>query len=217
MTDKNASLTFGIEPDAYPLNEQIILRSGVAVFESQTSTIPASSRDCGFLTSIVFGNCFLGASDFPIYPFVCAPNRSLTGLATAAVVLSELRITNFQTEHINDFDSTQIPYPGYHPGTENDEIHTDRGKQYMFAPEMSDHLDTDFTGKNADLSRVSHSALRSYVLSHHLFYILIHDKPKPYEDFMFSQLVLLFALGVSPATGNLVGAVSSQVCHNLCD
>ncbi len=215
MSEHLISLTFDMESDAYPLNEKIVLRSGVAVFESHLPSIPTSSPDCGFLSNIVFGNCFYGASDFPIYPFICAQKRPLTNLPNAAEVLAALHIANFQSEHITSLDSTQIAYPGYHPNTKNDEIHTDPDKQNMFC--RTEDQDADDEGDSDSVSQNSHAALCSYVLNNHLFYILIHDKPKPYDEFMFSDLVLLFALGVSPATGNLVGAVTCQVCHNLCD
>ena len=57
----------------------------------------------------------------------------------------------------------------------------------------------------------------AYVLEGQLYYVLAHDKPERYGEDEFSNFVLLFAVGVSPATGNLVGAVTHQVCHNLCD
>jgi hypothetical protein len=217
MSEHHTSLTFGMEADAYPLKEKIVLRSGVAVFESQLALNPASSPDCIFLSSTIFGTCFSGASDCPIHPFICVPRRPFTNSSTAAEVLAELHISNFQSEHIVSFDATRIPYPGYQPGTKNDEIHTDTGEQYMFAPEGFDNEDTGSADESADLSRASHAALRSYVLNHHLFYILIHDKPKQHGEVMYSDLVLLSAAGVSPFTGHPVGAVTSQVCHNLCD
>lgn len=212
MSNDPTVLTFDMESDAYPLNEKIMLRSDIAAFESQLASISTSSPDFVFLSSISFGNCAYGACDCAVYPFVCAPKRPFTSLPTAAEILSELKITNFQSEHIVKLDTAQIPYPGNHAGTKNDEIHTDPSEQHMFAYEIIDDEDED-----EKLSRASHAALRNYVINRHLFYILIHDKPQKYGDYMLSNFVLLFAIGVSPATGNLVGAVSHQACHNLCD
>ncbi|CAM9380840.1 unnamed protein product, partial [Ectocarpus sp. 13 AM-2016] len=64
------------------------------------------------------------------------------------------------------------------------------------------------------------AALKQYVLKQRVFYVLIHtgrrhDAELADED--MSSDVILLALGVSPATGNLVGVIAIQTCHNLCD
>ena len=210
------TLTFDMKPETYPLNERIIVRSDVALFESQLSSIVPSSTDCVFLLTIPFDLNWSGASDCPIHPFVCVPNQPFTVLPTAAEVLSELRITNFQSEHITNLDTAQIPFPGYHPNTKNDEIHTDPTRQYMFAVgELFDEHRKEPPSDREKQSKASHEALRAYVLEGQLYYVLAHDKPERYGEDEFSNFVLLFAVGVSPAT--LVGAVTHQVCHNLCD
>lgn len=214
MSYNNTMLTFGMTDDTYPLNEKIILHSGIAIFESQLELIPTSSPDYDFLSNIEFGNCARGACDCKVYPFICVPERPFTNIPTAAEIILELNVANFQSEHITNLHTSQIPYPGYHPGTKNDEIHTNPNKQFMFDKE---NIKPEDAGNSVRLSQASHQALRSYVAENHLFYTLFHDNPKWSGKFMFSNFVLLFAIGVSPQTGNLVGAVSHQACHNLCD
>lgn len=218
MSDVLTELAFGMDTNTYPLDKKIVLREGIAGFDSQIQSIPTSSADCVFLSSISWVNCAYGACACQIYPFICTPEQPFKYVPTAAEVLSELHATNFQSEHISNFDTTQIPYLGYQPYTKNDEIHTDPDKQYIFTHEVPDEDEGD--GEDVDefeTSRDSHKVLRGYVLNQHLYYVLIHDKPQEYDGYMYSNFVLLFALGVSSATGNLVGVVSNQVCHNLCD
>ncbi|CAN0577774.1 unnamed protein product, partial [Ectocarpus sp. 12 AP-2014] len=59
--------------------------------------------------------------------------------------------------------------------------------------------------------------LKQYVLKQRVFYVLIHTDRRQYADEDMSSDVILLALGVSPATGNLVGVIAIQACHNLCD
>jgi hypothetical protein len=212
------TLTFDMKPETYPLNETIIVRSDVALFASQLSSIVPSLTDCAFLLTIPFDLNWGGACDCSMHPFVCVPKQPFTVLPTAAEVLSELRITNFQSEHISNLNTAQIPFPGYHPNTKNDEIHTDPTQQYMFAVgELSDEHSEEPPSDIEKQSKGSHEALRAYVLEGHLYYVLAHDKPERYGEDEFSNFVLLFGVGVSPATGNLIGAVTHQACHNLCD
>ncbi len=211
MSDQLLELNFGMEAEVYPLNEKLLLQRGTAVFQSQLNCASALARDRDFLLQIEFAPCFYGACDCEIYPFVCVPQQRYKAVPTAAQILAELGAANFQSDYVNDFDARDLPFAGYHPATLNDEIHTDENEQYLFEHAADIEADAPSASWN------SHRSLVNYVLDKHLFYVLIHDRNKRNEAFQSSEFVLLFALGVAPDSGNLVGAVSSQLCHNLCD
>ncbi len=58
--------------------------------------------------------------------------------------------------------------------------------------------------------------LEANVVDAHVYYALVHEQRRRYEGFWMSEWVMLFAVGVSPLTGNLVGVVGYQNCHNFC-
>lgn len=56
-------------------------------------------------------------------------------------------------------------------------------------------------------------ALLRYVWRKRLYYLLIHtDRTVHGVEFDLSNLVLLFAVGVSAVSGNVAGVVTSHVC-----
>jgi len=161
--------------------------------------------DADFLAALDLDDCYYGAASHPVYPFVC----ELVDAAippTGSDILKAVQAKHFQSEHIASLDATYIPFPGYHPHTENDEIHNDFGEQNVFANE--DGVG-EFDG--------AHGALKRYVVDGRLWYVLLHIAPTMLEDFKFRQFVILFVLGKSPHASRCVGVVTHQVCHNLCD
>ena len=210
-------LDFDTPPEDFPLGERIVLRDSIAFFESQPSVDADIRHDTEFLAKLPSTLCYYGARDCQLYPFICVPESPYRDLPYASVVLRDLRADNFRSEHIKNLDTISIPYPGYAPGTENDEIHTETGEQAIF--QKTDDLEKDDDGNAIPphKSLLWHSELQSYVLNSHIYYVLLHTKPYKYEDCELSDIVILFAVGVSPQTGNLVGAVTHQVCHNYCD
>jgi hypothetical protein len=122
------------------------------------------------------------------------------------VVLTDLRAKNYKSEHIKDLDTHTISYPGYHPNTDNDEIHMAFQNQYIFSKKEDESASTP-----------SSKALQNYVFKNHLYYVLLHTAPTIQSGFEFSDWVILFAVGISPQSGNLIAAIANQACHNLCD
>ncbi|MCY7323706.1 MAG: hypothetical protein LH660_18365 [Phormidesmis sp. CAN_BIN36] len=94
---------------------------------------------------------------------------------------------------------TSIPFPGYHPGTDNDEIHTDFAEQHIF--EHEDGKD-EFTGV--------HGALKRFVADGQMWYVLLHTTPVQYERCWFSEYVILFAVGRSTWGNRLLGVITHQ-------
>jgi hypothetical protein len=50
-----------------------------------------------------------------------------------------------------------------------------------------------------------------------MWYVLMHITPEEYGGSFFSSYVVLFAVGHSLTGNRLIGVVTHQVCHNLCD
>lgn len=153
--------------------------------------------DLAFLTGIEWGGCAYGAASEVMSGFLCdrPANR---GPLTARDALAAVKAADFQSEHIATLDATDIPWPGYHPLTVNDEIHSEFDEQKMFYREGSP-------------DNGSHGRLRRHVLDGHLWYLLLHIGGRPCE------MVTLLAVGRSPHGNRLVGAITSRMCHNLCD
>jgi hypothetical protein len=151
-------------------------------------------------------------------PFLC-DLQSTTRPLTARDVLTTLRARTFRSAHIRDLDATQVPFPGYCPsggrGVDNDEIHTDFFHQHMFCSKNDD----EYAEPSDAITPSSgvHGLLQSHVVDSKLWYVLLHSTPKEYDGSLFSDYVMLFAVGLSRNGDRLLGAITHQVCHNLCD
>ncbi len=194
-----------LEPGELPLTEPIVLRDGIAIFHSQfvkSGEKPKGfERDIEILRQLQPANCEYGAADFPVHPFICegpSGDKKLTG----SQILAALKVRKFQSKYMKALDAASFAYPGYHPGS-NDEVHNDFREQYIF---------------NNDLDPLSgnHGIIKKYVADQQVWYVLVHTTPKTIDGFAFSEYVVLFAVGKSP-DGRLMGVVTQQVCHNLCD
>jgi hypothetical protein len=199
---------FDCKSGELPFTAPIGKRGFISTFESQ---FPVShSQDLGLaldvkiLSQIAPEECFSGAGSFPVHPFICElsiERRPLTGTD----VLAALKARHFRSAHTKQLAVTDIPYPGYHPGTDNDEIHNDFSKEYVF--ENRDQFEK--ADREAE-SRGNHGLLKRHVEGGRLWYVLLHSKTH-------GTHVVLFAVGASPNGSRLIGVVTHQVCHNLCD
>jgi len=195
-------LTFRAGEPGHPFTEPIGLRGQLAVFESQYRTAEAWGtgllEDIQFLVRAGWDECAYGAASCPTFGFACELPFGAAPL-TARKVLTTIKAANFRSEHIPNLDVTESKYPGYHPNTMNDEVHTDFAEQYMFSREPGDVED------------ISTRGLKSYVSDGRLWYVLLHVGEKPGAE------VTLLAVGRSPDGKRLVGAITSQMCHSLCE
>lgn len=198
-------------PEHLPHRVPIGLRGKLATFAGQLSEGSAWDEglmhDLDALVHVGWGECYYGAASCPMYPFICelkAKRRPLTGRD----VLKALKARRFRSDHIADLDVTRIGFPGYRPSTRNDEIHNDFSEQHLFGPATDDEGGDEVT--RIDDQAGTHGHLKRYVAGEQLWYVLLHPIPK-------GGYVMLFAVGASPHGNRLVGVVSHQVCHNLCD
>jgi uncharacterized protein (TIGR02996 family) len=204
----------GLPPEEYPFAEAIGFRGRVVTFERafrDRAWEPGLSSDVALLAELPEQRCCYGAADFPVYPFI-TPFAPAGPRTTAAEVLAALHPRAFRGGRVPRLDVEQLPYAGYHPGgTEgpSDEIHSDFAAQYVFNHGDDDGLTTEADG--------THGVLKRAVVDGRLWYVLIHTTPQRYQDFLFSAEVVLFAVGRSLTGDRLIGVVTQQVCHNLCD
>ena len=205
-------------PEELPFAEPIGSRGKVITLESsfrdEKAWSPAVMNDLRFLSELELTECEYGAATCPVHPFLCElnpPSRPLTG----ADVLASLKARNFHSKHIPTLNATTIEYPGYNPGdgtrVENDEIHNDFAGQHIFAREKSD------TGEPLEESAGIHGELQQSVANGQLWYVLLHTTPQKSDEFLFSNYVVLLAVGQSKRGDRLIGVITHQVCHNLCD
>jgi uncharacterized protein (TIGR02996 family) len=201
-----------------PFTERIGTRGLAVTFESafrdERSWDAGLMHDLSFLCQLELTECAYGAASCPIHPFVCevpTEQRPLTGTE----VLRALKSSNFCSRHISNLDATNVPFPGYHPGdgtgVQNDEIHNDFANQYIFPKEDEE------TQERIDDNDGTHGLVKRAVVGGQLWYVVRHTVPQPQDEFLFSNYVILFAVGLSLLGNRLIGVVTHQVCHNLCD
>jgi uncharacterized protein (TIGR02996 family) len=205
-----------------PLTETIGTRGSVVTlassFRDEKAWCPGLVDDLRFLRGLPRANCFSGAAACPLHPFLCEVEKGgkrLPGIK----LLRSLKVRAFRCEHISSLLTSKIPYPGYNPGTANDWIHTDADESHLFPGPGDEH-----DAPNCD---AVHTALRAHVAGP-LWYCLFHSwadiDESEYDDVedmeadrRESRWVVLFAVGKSKDGKRLVGVVTQQVCHNLCD
>jgi uncharacterized protein (TIGR02996 family) len=207
------------EADELPFREQIGLRGSIVTFESafrgDRVLEPGLTSDLRFLLELRLWECEYGAARCPTHPFICEQPIDRSTL-TGTDVLRALKAREFRSQHIRPLDARTIPYPGYHPGTANDEIHTDPSGQCIFPNPADMEPEEETDGANARAA--THEALRGYVKRGQLWYVLLHSWIGPASDEMDRHgWVVLFAVGQSPHGNRLLGVVTHQVCHNFCD
>lgn len=206
-----------------PFSETIGSRGQVVTFKSSFRGDAAwqlgLTEDLRLLLQFPPGMCEYGAADCPVHPFICElslGHRPLTG----AAVLGALHVAEFRSEHILSLDELTIPYPGYYPRTENDEIHTDPTRQYIFPnpADTSETYEDDESARDSAVRDSVHQALRGAVTGGTLWYVLLHCRVNlPAGGMDRGPWVVLFAVGQSLRGDRLIGVVSYQMCHNLCD
>ncbi len=196
-------LTFQEGQPGHPFTQTIGLRGCVVVFASQycrgDDWNEGLLADLSLLAAMEWGSCAYGAASPNMYGFLCDV-RIKRDPMRASEVLKAIKAADFQSEHILELNRTSIPFPGYQPYTVNDEIHTDFASQYLFEHDSEEAEDAG-----------THGALKRYVTGGRLWYVLLHTGGRP------CSMVTLLAVGRSPHGNRLVGAITSQVCHNLCD
>jgi uncharacterized protein (TIGR02996 family) len=207
-----------LQPDELPFVERIGTRGRIITFESAfrdgKNCGQGLERDLRFLSELELSQCEYGASTCPVHPFareLTKGKRPLTGVD----VLAALHARDFRSRYIEALDASTIPFPGYHPGdgsgTDNDEIHNDFAGQYVFRKTDED------SDEEVDEVSGTHGALKRFVVDGKLWYVVLHTTPKQEGESRFSRYVILFVVGKSPNGDRLVGVVTHQTCHNLCD
>ena len=204
----------GFSQDDSPIGDNIVLRNCLASFASEEAP-----RDeiVSCIKNVRWRTCAYGAASNPVFPFYAAI-KSTNKVLLASDVLNSLKAIRFKSDYIEDLECEHIDFPGYHPGVaNNDEIHNDGTKQHVFATE-EDSIDSPESFEN-------HKYLKGLVDGGKLWYVLLHpvkhkhvyvNGDNEWYDY-FCDMVCLFAVGKSLVGDCLIGVVTHQVCHNLCD
>lgn len=202
-----------IRPDELTFTEPIGTRGNLVTFESdfcdELSWSQGLMTDIRFLAELECVVCYYGAASCPTHPFLCEFTETPKP-TTATDILAALRPSQFRDRHVKTLKATHIPYSGYHPGRKNDEIHNDCAHQKLFPEDDREREHYD----EFDRHQALHDDLKRYVVDGKLWYVLLHCAAIEYD---FPNYVVLFAVGLSPHGGRLVGVVAHQLCHNLCD
>lgn len=210
-----------------PFLERIGTRGAIVTFESSligdSARQPGLDQDLNFLYNLNLSDCEYDAARCPIHPFIAEldfEHRQLTG----EQILQGLKSSEFQSRHILTLDATTIPYPGYHPGSQNDEVHSDCTNQSIFPrpedlPEISVDPNFDHELDRITKRHATHESLRKSVVGGQLWYVLIHSRIGFRADGNRDRhgWVILFAVGKSLRGNRLIGVVTNQMCHNFCD
>jgi hypothetical protein len=207
MKSDDAIIYLGFDLADSPLGDVLVDKNGVACFKSDADPPADIVAD---LTAISWGECAYGAMDCKIYPFYAESNKA-SNLTMAVEILEHLKAASFKSDHIHNLNCDHIDFPGYHSGTINDEIHNDENEQCIFSKAKDSKASDD-----GSLSFNNHRKLKEKVVEGKLWYVLLHSKENGYGDFV-RDYVALFAVGKSKMDDCLIGVVTHQVCHNLCD
>ena len=200
-------------PFAEPIGTRGAIVTNSSSFRDEKCWSLGLMEDLRFLCQLELSYCAYGAADCPVHPFLCQLQGK--GPLKGSHVLAALKARDFRSRYIRTLEATSIPFPGYHPGNgtgvENDEIHNDFEEQRIFQKEDED------SEEEVDEMSGTHGALKRHVADGKLWYVLLHGTPEQHGDFLGSNYVILFAVGQSRDGKRLVGVVTHQVCHNLCD
>ena len=169
-----------------------------------------------------WGQCAAYVYDSNIYPFIApAIYEKLNG----RVLLDHIKTKWFKSSILTNINlnSDFINSPGYNPGN-NDEIHNDHIAQYLF--HHGDYHCEDKNMSKLDIAKFKikhensvqkHSQLKSLVINGSLWYILLHTNRYLHNNFEFADNIVLMALGVCSKTDQIIGVISVNACHNICD
>lgn len=154
-----------------------------------------------------------GSASVPIFPFICVPDDPyINRLPNNSDIIRDLRYEGKFSEEGRGCENTNA-----------DQLHTDRDKQYLFCSRKElkelDDGDNEDEELNEDMRKsvAAHEKLEAFVKDKRLHYAVFHTKPHKKLGFTSCDYLYAFAVGVSPKTGNLVGAFSMQVSHNMTD
>jgi uncharacterized protein (TIGR02996 family) len=187
-------------PQEIPFAEVLGTRGPVVTFASSLrGDGDGLAQDLQLLLGLELGDCAYGAQSCPVHPFLCDVRA---GPLTEEHVLEAL--------HVPRLTRGEGAY-GYFV----DRIHRDFLEQPLFQRYVTDE-EGDDTEEPLSPEVGTHGALQRYVRGGELWYVLLHT-PSLDPEYERGHYVVLLAVGASPTGDRLLGVVSHQVCHNLCD
>ena len=115
----------------------------------------------------------------------------------------------------------RVPPPPYarSPYVGTDHVHTSSGAQHLFSRADAGVALPPAAAAVVRASRAALAALRAAVRDGRVYFVVLHP-PRgrvPAKADFFASAVLLWAVGVSAASGNLLGAWALADCCGVCD
>ena len=222
----------------YPLSTRIVHWGSIGTFESDfpegfyAQSAPAGTDwDVDFLMNLDLPEMmYYGPRNSALVRFICRPKASFQGsMPSASEIVRDLNAQNSFSSTISNMSADLLPYPGYRFRAFNDEVHNDPERQHIFATQtiLNDRAyDAYEDPKEAATERSfieyhlrAHALLQRYMRCTRLYYCLFHYRPSVDSRTGARRVsnVMLFALGISPRSGNYVGVYSVNECTNLCN
>eukprot|EP01112_Ceratiomyxa_fruticulosa_P013256 TRINITY_DN3716_c0_g1_i1.p1 TRINITY_DN3716_c0_g1~~TRINITY_DN3716_c0_g1_i1.p1 ORF type:complete len:171 (+),score=30.06 TRINITY_DN3716_c0_g1_i1:289-801(+) len=164
-------------------------------FKEKVQWTPELEHILAFLKELRLANCYYGSTEAPVLPFICELVQAERGQVSNEDIINSLKLSPHFSEELND------------------QIHNDFHKQHIFSHDLEEGEKKNPQDGTEGFG--NHGALKNFVRQGKLWYVIAHQTPN--KEYGFSEYVVLFAVGVSNCGRYLVGVVSYQSCHNLCD
>ena len=224
-------------PEYWTLDDEIVARdcgaASIYTFESQfarPSELEAASADVAFLSSLNLTDLLpAGAMDVHMLRVLISPAErnvyDAGNMPSPSKLVVDLKALDFRS-NIPDMDDAVGPLRFVTGGRNLDQIHEDAQRDGIFdtPADLQSSYDEE-RGKilgrsyedwrrdndNTIQNLAQLAALRRYAVNHRVFFVVIRTRRDwVSESTSISDMVVLMALGVSPATGNLVGTLAMQ-------
>ena len=215
MTNKNILY---IDHSKMPFQSDVVDVDGICCLRAHSNIITTAHT----IKQIHWGQCAVYVYDSFIHPFIAPP---IAGDITGLKLIDHLSLRWFKSNVLTakDLDASSVACRGYNPGS-NDEIHNDDSAQYIFHygeyicddPGLDQTEMSRFEGKhNESAKRLGQ--LKKLVVDEKLWYLLLHTEREKIDEDEFSDSVVLMAVGQCILTGQLIGVITANSCHNVCD
>lgn len=220
----------------WTLEDEIVARNcgaaSIYTFETQfarQSELEAASADVAFLKSLNLTDLLPGGSmDVHMLRILISPAEGnlyhADNMPSPRKLVADLKALDFRS-NIPDMDDDVGPLPVIREGYNLDQIHEDaeedgifdtsyelRAAMRAFDEERGESYEDWCCNRDNTFQNLAQkAALRQYAVNQRVFFIVLRTHRKwVSERTSISELAVIMALVVSPATGNLVGTFALQ-------
>lgn len=192
--------------------KRIVSFEGMLNNEMQAVSSPGESKqDLKFLRELHLGLMAYGDVDSQLYRFICVTETRYTDerMLTVKDIIRELKNKeNFQGQEPQSLEALIIPYPNSNR-LYKDLVDIDPKNQAMFELDIDGDYEEQAKEKMAR-ELEGYKDLQNYVLHNRLYYVTFHTKEIEDFDSSYREPIYVVTIGVSPNSGNLLGAFAVQ-------